>query len=173
MDRVLIILLYFTLLLVMYMDINKKFIPNFINIFILILAIFYSALKEPLNFFIAISTYSLPLILIYGYVSDFLKKEVIGFGDIKLIISLSAFIYQPTVNLFLQIYIFYLITFVSASIYILFLFVYKFLKNKNWNLKNRELAFSPFIIISFTINFIFNLNSNYWEFFLWKKEHLV
>lgn len=171
MDRILSFLLYASLILVMYTDINKKYIPNFLNIFIFILAVFYMGINEPLNFFIVISTYSFPLILIYGYLSDFLKKEVLGFGDIKLVISLAAFIYQPEINLFLQIYIFYLITFISATIFILFLYIYKFCKDKNINLRNYELAFSPFLIASFLI--ISNFNIILWGLFLWKKELLV
>ncbi len=40
MDRILIILLYILLFLVMYIDINKKYIPNVLNFSILVLSIF-------------------------------------------------------------------------------------------------------------------------------------
>lgn len=158
MDRILNILLYISLFFAIYIDIKKKYIPNFLNIFIFLLGILYLGLKEPFNFFIAISTYSFPLILLYGYLSDFLQKEILGFGDIKLVISLAPFVYQPAINIFFQIYIFYFITFVSASIYILFLFIYTFSKHKISCLKSYELAFSPFLIISFTILSYFKLD---------------
>lgn len=164
MDRILISVVYILLIFIMSIDINKKIIPNYLNILIFFIAILYSAFKEPIEFFVAISTYSFPLVILYGYLSDFLKKEVIGFGDIKLVISLAAFMYQKNINLLLQIYIFYLIVFGSASIFLLFLFIYKKIVSKNFNLKNSQIAFAPFIIFSFVI--ILNFNTYIWEYIL-------
>lgn len=156
MDRLLICIFYFMLFLIMYIDINKKYIPNFLNFSLLILCFFIRGLNESSLFFIGASIYTLPILLLYAYVSDLLKKEIIGFGDIKLIIALGGLLYIENINLFLQIYIFYLISFVSASLFIIFLYIYKFLLKKSYSLKNKEIAFAPFICISFI--FLYNFN---------------
>ena len=89
MDRILIILLYILLFLVMYIDINKKYIPNILNFSILVLSIFICGIDRIDIFFIGASCYTLPILIFYGYISDILKKEVFGFGDIKLIIDME------------------------------------------------------------------------------------
>ena len=100
MDRILIILLYLLLFLVMYIDINKKYIPNILNFSILVLSIFICEIDKIDSFFIGASCYTLPILIFYGYVSDILKKEVFGFGDIKLIIPLGGLLYQGEINIF-------------------------------------------------------------------------
>ena len=100
MDRVLIVILYILLALIMYIDINRKYIPNFLNFSIFGLAIFITGLENFESFFIGSACYSLPIILIYGYLSDLLKKEVFGFGDIKLIISLGPYISLTAIIMF-------------------------------------------------------------------------
>ena len=107
MDRILIILLYILLFLVMYIDINKKYIPNILNFSILVLSIFICGIDKVDIFFIGASCYTLPIFnFLWLYISDILKKEVFGFGDIKLIISLGGLLYLGEINIFLQIYIF-------------------------------------------------------------------
>ena len=90
MDKILIIFLYIALIFVMYIDINKKYIPNVLNFSILILSVFIRGISEIENFFIGAACYVLPILIFYGYVSDILKREVFGFGDIKLIIALGG-----------------------------------------------------------------------------------
>lgn len=156
MDRILIYLLYTLLLLIMYIDTNKKYIPNFLNILILFLSIYIKGLCNFYEFFIGAGIFVLPSLLMYGYLSDFLKKDVLGFGDIKLIISLGGLAYLGDKSLFLQVYIFYLLSFASASLYILFLFIYKYTWNKKIILRNKQLAFSPFLCISFLVCYNFS-----------------
>lgn len=163
MDRILIYVLYLIFLVIMYIDTNKKYIPNLLNFFLLILCIFIRGLDEIQLFFIGASVYTLPILLVYGYISDLLKKEAIGFGDIKLIIALGGLLYVESINLFLQIYIFYSISFISASLFIIFLYIYKLLFKKNYALKNKEIAFAPFICLSFMILYNFSF---IWEFAL-------
>ena len=151
MDRVLIVILYILLALIMYIDINRKYIPNFLNFSIFGLAIFITGLENFESFFIGSACYSLPIILIYGYLSDLLKKEV--FGDIKLIISLGGLIYNNKINLFLQVYIFYLLVFSLATIFILTLFLKNIFCKKKIKLKGRELAFAPYISLTAIIMF--------------------
>ena len=157
MDRILIILLYILLFLVMYIDINKKYIPNILNFAILVLSIFIYGIDKVDIFFIGASCYTLPILIFYGYISDILKKEVFGFGDIKLIISLGGLLYQGEINIFLQIYIFYLLVFSLATLYIIIYIVISYCRNKPLKIRGVELAFAPYICLAFIIIYNFNL----------------
>lgn len=137
MDRVLII---FILLIIIYIDVRKLYIPNSLNLFLLIVAIF----SKSFDFFtiersiIGMGIYTLPLLFLYGYLSDILNREVFGFGDIKLLMNLG---YILGYSNFFDIYLYYLISFISAScIGIVFL-----LRKE----KRKEIPFSPFLIIGF------------------------
>ena len=157
MDRILIILLYILLFLVMYIDINKKYIPNILNFSILVLSIFIYGIDKVDIFFIGASCYTLPILIFYGYISDILKKEVFGFGDIKLIIPLGGLLYQGEINIFLQIYIFYLLVFLLATLYIIIYIVMSYCRNKPVKIRGVELAFAPYICLAFIIIYNFNL----------------
>ena len=82
--------------------------------------------------------YTLPLLFLYGYLSDILNKEVFGFGDIKLLMTLG---YILGYSNFFDIYLFYLISFISASFIGIILLIRK--------TKRKEIPFSPFLIIGF------------------------
>ena len=157
MDRILIILLYILLFLIMYIDINKKYIPNILNFSILVLSIFICGIDRIDIFFIVASCYTLPILIFYGYISDILKKEVFGFGDIKLIIVLGGLLYQGEINIFLQIYIFYLLVFSLATLYIIIYIVISYCRNKPLKIRGVELAFAPYICFAFIIIYNFNL----------------
>ena len=151
MDKILIIFLYIALIFVMYIDINKKYIPNVLNFSILILSVFIRVISEIENFFIGAACYVLPILIFYGYVSDILKREVFGFGDIKLIIALGGLLYHSEINIFLQIYIFYLLVFLFATLYIIFYICIYFCRNRALKIRGVEIAFAPYICITFFI----------------------
>ena len=157
MDKILIVFLYILLFLVMYIDINKKYIPNILNFAILVLSIFICGIDKIDIFFIGASCYTLPILIFYGYISDILKKEVFGFGDIKLIISVGGLLYQGEINIFLQIYIFYLLVFLLATLYIIIYIVMSYCRNKPMKIRGVELAFAPYICLAFIIIYNFNL----------------
>ena len=157
MDRILIILLYILLFLVMYIDINKKYIPNILNFSILVLSIFICGIDKVDSFFIGAACYTLPILIFYGYISDIFKKEVFGFGDIKLLIPLGGLLYLGEINIFLQIYIFYLLVFSLATLYIIIYIVISYCRNKSVKIKGVELAFAPYICLAFIIIYNFNL----------------
>ena len=124
MDRILIILLYFLLFLVMYIDINKKYIPNILNFSILVLSIFICGIDKIDSFFIGASCYTL---------------------------------YLGEINIFLQIYIFYLLVFSLATLYIIIYIVISYCRNKSVKIRGVELAFAPYICLAFIIIYNFNL----------------
>ena len=146
MDGILIISLLF---LIIYIDIKKLYIPNTLNILLFILSIIFKGFEFNTieNSIIGMGLYPLPLLILYGYLSDLLGKEVFGFGDIKILMNFG---YILGYSNFFDIYIYYLISFISASIIgILFL-----LRRE----KRKEIPFSPFLIIGFL--------------FLWLREYL-
>lgn len=146
MDRILIISLLF---LIICIDIKKLYIPNTLNILLFILSIIFKGFEFNIieNSIIGMGLYPLPLLILYGYLSDLLGKEVFGFGDIKILMNFG---YILGYSNFFDIYIYYLISFISASIIgVLFL-----LRRE----KRKEIPFSPFLIIGFL--------------FLWLREYL-
>lgn len=82
--------------------------------------------------------YTLPLLLLYGYLSDILNKEIFGFGDIKLLLSLGYILGYTN---FFDLYLYYLISFTTASFVGIIFFISK--------RKKREIPFSPFLILAF------------------------
>ena len=146
MDRILIISLLFVII---YIDIKTLYIPNTLNILLFILSIIFKGFEFNTieNSIIGMGLYPLPLLILYGYLSDLLGKEVFGFGDIKILMNFG---YILGYSNFFDIYIYYLISFISASIIgVLFL-----LRRE----KRKEIPFSPFLIIGFL--------------FLWLREYL-
>ncbi len=158
MDNILIYIFIVLLLISILYDIKTKSIPNIITLALICLSI-YMRLYDLNGWFIGASTFILPFILIYGYISDILDREVIGFGDIKLTIALGGLLYDKVDNLFLSVYIFYLIAFVSAAIYLLIFYTLKALFKKkektNKTIRNKKICFSSFLIFSFFIHFYF------------------
>lgn len=142
MDRILILIIYALLTMIMYIDINKKYIPNILNFIILLLAIIYRGFLDIENFFIGAACYSLPILIFYGYVSDILDREVLGFGGL---------LYKVEQSLFLQIYIFYLLVFSLATLYLLSYYIFNLTQKKKIKLRGKEIAFAPYICISFFI----------------------
>ena len=124
-------------------DIRTKEVPNLGNLFLLCCSLIYSRINGNYwdTILISISLYSFPLIFLYGYVSDFVQKEVLGFGDIKFVMSVGA-IMASTYHLWISIYYFYMISFVLASmigVYILY------------SKKTKELAMLPYFSLSLCI----------------------
>lgn len=127
MDRILIILLYILLFLVMYIDINKKYIPNILNFSILVLSIFICGIDKIDSFFIGASCYTLPILIFYGYISDILKKEVFWFWWYKINNSFGrSSISGRDKYFFANLYILSFSIFVSDPLYY-YLYSYKLL----------------------------------------------
>ena len=71
--------------------------------------------------------------------------------SIKLIIALGGLLYQGEINIFLQIYIFYLLVFSLATFYIIIYIVISYCRNKSVKIRGVELAFAPYICLAFII----------------------
>lgn len=132
-----ILLVLIILLLIIGIDIYKKIIPNELNILLLIIGIYsnYNFLEKAL---IGGAMYMFPFVLIYGYLSDYLKKEAIGYGDIKLVFSLGVYLKY---NCLEEILIYLNIVFITATIMILILYLFK-------RKKIEEIPMAPFLILA-------------------------
>ena len=95
------------------------------------------------------------MLLIYGYISDLLDREVLGFGDVKLVLGFGGLLFNENYSIIFQVYIFYLFTFLLATIYILFLYVYILKKWKK--LINIKFIFSSLYLLSFNLYIRYNL----------------
>ncbi len=127
--------------IILIIDIRKMYIPNTLNLIFLIAAFYYRGIdiSEIENGIFGAGVYTLPLLFFYGYGSDLAKKEIMGFGDIKLMMGIG---YILGYNDFYTVYIYYLGTFLLAAI---FCIIY-ILKKKMYR---GEIAFSPFLLFSF------------------------
>ena len=141
MENLFIIFLLAVSFLILAIDIKKLYIPNTLNIIFFVGAVCYRGIDiyEIENGIIGAGVYTLPLLFFYGYGSDIARKEIMGFGDIKLMMGVG---YILGYSNFYTVYIYYLGAFVIAAIFgIGYIIKKKAVKG--------EIPFSPFILISF------------------------
>lgn len=135
------------LLIISIVDLKKLYIPNFLTFILIIIGMGYNFIfKGSLeNSILGMGVYSIPFSLIYGYLSDLLDKEVLGYGDIKLAMGIGA--YLGYTNLW-DVYLFFTYSFFIGSIYAIYLLI---------KIKKRDiqLPFAPFISISGCIMIFF------------------
>ena len=136
LDLFLFILLFFISL----KDLKEKEIPNFLTlgiIFLGVLKIIFLHEDFEKNF-LGFGTFSIFFLFLYGYASDFLKKEIIGFGDIKLIGATGFYFgYSGIYNLI----IFHNIIFILGFLFLIPIFFLKKIK------KEEEIPFAPCICL--------------------------
>lgn len=138
MDRLIDTLFYIFLILTAVKDIKEKIISDIFNVIIIILGtikiiFFYGDFEKSI---IGMGVFPLVFIIIYGYISEILKKDVIGFGDIKFMGAAGFYLeYSGIYNLI----ILYNIIFITAFICVVPLLLLKKIK------KDAEIPFAPFI----------------------------
>ncbi len=136
LDLFLFILLFFISL----KDLKEKEISNFLTlgiIFLGVLKIIFLHEDFEKNF-LGFGTFSIFFLFLYGYASDFLKKEIIGFGDIKLIGAAGFYFgYSGIYNLI----IFHNIIFILGFLFLIPIFFLKKIK------KEEEIPFAPCICL--------------------------
>ena len=140
LDLFLFILLFFISL----KDLKEKEIPNFLTLGIIFLGILKIIfLHEDFEkSFLGFGTFSIFFLFLYGYASDFLKKEIIGFGDIKLIGAAGFYFgYSGIYNLI----IFHNIIFILGFLFLIPIFFLKKIK------KEEEIPFAPCICLGAVI----------------------
>ena len=116
-------------------DIETYTIPDRFYIMLLIISFIYSSISNNLeSWLLGTASYGFPLLLLY-FISGIIQKEIIGFGDIKLMYAVGGVLsYSGVKNLLL----FYEILYLSSGFFALFLIFIR----KN-SLKSYA-AFAPF-----------------------------
>ena len=119
-----------------FIDIKTHIIPDRFYISILLISFTYSVIENnPVNWYLGVAAFGLPLFLIYT-LSDIFKKEFIGFGDIKLMCSIGGFFSYTKMA---DIIYFYELLYLSAGLFCFFWVFFKKLDRKVY------VAFAPFI----------------------------
>lgn len=148
MDRIIEILFVSVLLFTGIKDFKSKIIPDVFNYSIIFLGILKIIFLNG-NFeksIIGMGVFPLIFILIYGYGENIFKKELIGFGDIKLFGAAGFYYgYSGMYNLM----ILYNTIFICTFIFIIFLLLIKKIK------REEEIPFAPFICLGILIDRFF------------------
>lgn len=154
--NILNILIYFVLIIIVYIDIKKKIISD---ICILLLILFFSIkifIKNSIVMGITGMGISvLPFLILYS-LEDYLKKALIGFGDIKLVGIIGGLIGSEykKINLeklFLEILNYYKILYIISGIFAVIILI--FMEKK----KNIYIPFAPFIILIYSLKSVWRL----------------
>ena len=140
--HILEIIEYIALFYICIIDIRKKIIPDRGFIILVIIGL----LKGMINgnaegYFLGMCVYPMPLIILY-ILEDYFKKELIGFGDIKLMMVIRGSLGYK--NLAEVVKYYHVVYFLAGITVILFLL---YLKHKGK--KAEYIPFAPFLTIGF------------------------
>jgi leader peptidase (prepilin peptidase)/N-methyltransferase len=129
------------LIIISVIDLKKCIIPNFLTLFLLFLGIFYRGiyLEDIYGSILGMGIIIIPLILLYGYGSDFVGKDILGFGDIKLAMGIGSIYGEMILE---KIFIFYSIAFLLAAVWGIVYIRFKKLSNEV------KVPLAPFISIA-------------------------
>lgn len=121
-------------------DMDRYYIPNRVSLGIMILGGVFSLFNGigMERSMIGGAVYGLPFLLIYGYGADICKREVLGFGDVKLAVALGTL--MGYVNFFI-VHIFITISFVIGAVVGIGMIA---LKKKG---RGDEIPFGPYIAL--------------------------
>ena len=133
---------YITLFYICIIDIRKKIIPDRGFIILVIIGLLKSMLNANVEgYFLGMCVYPMPLIILY-ILEDYFKKELIGFGDIKLMMVIGGSLGYK--NLAEVVKYYHVVYFLAGITVILFLL---YLKHKGK--KAEYIPFAPFLTIGF------------------------
>ena len=133
---------YITLFYICIIDIRKKIIPDRGFIILVIIGLLKSMLNANVEgYFLGMCVYPMPLIILY-ILEDYFKKELIGFGDIKLMMGIGGNMGYKSLAEVVKYY--HVVYFLAGITVILFLLYMKY-KGK----KAEYIPFAPFLTIGF------------------------
>ena len=133
---------YIALFYICIIDIRKKIIPDRGFIILVIIGLLKSMLKANVEgYFLGMCVYPMPLVILY-ILEDYFKKELIGFGDIKLMMGIGGNMGYKTLAEVVKFY--HVVYFLAGITVILFLFYMKY-KGK----KSEYIPFAPFLATGF------------------------
>ena len=127
---------YLILLMISIYDFKYMLIPDYL-LFLLFLFSF-------VNMYIGMAMFSFPLFLLL-LIEEYFKNELIGLGDIKLMVCIGAFKNYENIYYLLN---YYVLIYLFALIYILFLICI-------FKVKNKYIPFAPMISLAlFVIDYV-------------------
>lgn len=119
-------------------DLDHYYIPNRVSLGIMGIGMVFSFFNGMgiERSILGGAVYGLPFLLIYGYGADLFKREVMGFGDVKLAVAMGSFL--GYINLFV-VHIFITVSFLIGAVVGVGMMV---LKKKG---RGEEIPFGPYI----------------------------
>ena len=140
--HILEIIEYITLFYICIIDIRKKIIPDRGFIILVIIGLLKGMTSANIEgYFLGMCVYPMPLIILY-ILEDYFKKELIGFGDIKLMMGIGGNMGYKSLAEVVKFY--HAVYFIAGITVILFLL---YLKHKGK--KAEYIPFAPFLTIGF------------------------
>ena len=133
---------YITIFYICIIDIRKKIIPDRGFIILVITGLLKGMINANIEgYFLGMCVYPMPLIILY-ILEDYFKKELIGFGDIKLMMGIGGNMGYKSLAEVVKFY--HVVYFLAGITVILFLL---YLKHKGK--KAEYIPFAPFLTIGF------------------------
>ena len=138
--HILEIIEYIALFYICIIDIRKKIIPDRGFIILVIIGLLKGMINTNIEgYFLGMCVYPMPLIILY-ILEDYFKKELIGFGDIKLMMGIGGNMRYKSLAEVVKYY--HVVYFLAGITVILFLL---YLKHKGK--KAEYIPFAPFLIM--------------------------
>ena len=130
------------LLTLAIIDLKTYMLPNRLTFSLVILGFLLSFIDPRITLFhsfIGAAVYNFPFLILYIFGQEVLKKDVMGFGDVKLGMGIGAFLGYTS---FIEFYMFFMLSFTVGAVISLILMALK--------IKNRKdmIPFGPFIALS-------------------------
>ena len=133
---------YITFFYICMTDIKKKIIPDSGFVILIITGLLKGMAKGNLEgYFLGMCVYPMPLIILY-ILEDYFKKELIGFGDIKLMMVIGGNMGYKSLA---EVVKFYHVVYFLAGITIILFLLYMKYKGK----KAEYIPFAPFLATGF------------------------
>lgn len=133
---------YITFFYICMTDIKKKIIPDSGFVILVITGLLNGMVKGNMEgYFLGMCVYPMPLIILY-ILEDYFKKELIGFGDIKLMMGIGGNMGYKSLAEVVKYY--HAVYFIAGITVILFLLYMKY-KGK----KAEYIPFAPFLATGF------------------------
>ena len=138
---------YITFFYICMTDIKKKIIPDSGFVILVITGLLKGMAKGNLEgYFLGMCVYPMPLIILY-ILEDYFKKELIGFGDIKLMMGIGGNLGYKNLAEIVKFY--HAVYFLAGIMVILFILYLKY-KGK----KAEYIPFAPFLIMGFIVRIL-------------------
>ena len=133
---------YITFFYICHTYIKKKIIPDSGFVILVITGLLKGMAKGNLEeYFLGMCVYPMPLIILY-ILEDYFKKELIGFGDIKLMMGIGGNMGYKSLA---EVVKFYHVVYFLAGITVILFLLYMKYKGK----KSEYIPFAPFLATGF------------------------